>query len=151
MAQTPGGLPPYPEGGGAPPSQPWGGDGFTPSGPSRARNGIGTASLVTGILSIPGILTIVLGVILGVLGVIFGIVGIRRAGRGEATNRSSAIAGVATGAIGLVVSLVFVAIGTSFFLSHRSQIHNYSECISHAKTAQARSDCTKEFNRQIGR
>lgn len=119
--------------------------------PAQARNGLGTAALVLGILSLPAILTIVLGILFGLLAVIFGIIGQRRARRGEATNAGVAVAGLVTGAIGLVVSVVLIALGLSFFFSHKTQINNYAQCLQAAHTTQARNHCATQFNHQIGR
>lgn len=119
--------------------------------PTQVRNGLGTAALVLGILSLPGIVTIVLGILLGLLAVIFGLIGMGRAKRGEATNGGSAIAGLVTGAIGLVVSVVLIAFGLSFFFSHKTQLNSYTQCVQHAHTNQARQNCANQFRHQIGR
>ena len=66
-----------------------------------------------------GIIAVVLswtvwgGIILGILAICFGGVGLGRAGRGEATNRSAALAGLILGivAIALLVLLVVVGVG----------------------------------------
>ncbi|MFC7931437.1 DUF4190 domain-containing protein [Streptomyces cinereoruber] len=71
-------------------------------------NGMGTAALVLGIVAVAGFCLYGLGVILGVLALIFGIIGVKKAGRGEATNRGMAVAGIVLGAIGTVVSAVFL-------------------------------------------
>lgn len=118
--------------------------------PVQARNGLGVAALVLGILSLPAIFTIFLGIILGLLAVIFGLIGMGRAKRGEATNRGMAIAGVVTGAIGLVVSVVFIAVGVSFLFSHKTQINNLTQCIQNAHTTQAQTDCQNQFSNQLG-
>lgn len=82
-----------------------------PTNQGQPRNGLGVAALVVGIISLPGILTIIIGIVLGALGVIFGAVGWRRARRGHATNGRMALAGAITGAIGLVVTIVLIAVG----------------------------------------
>ncbi|MGH9103698.1 MAG: DUF4190 domain-containing protein [Acidimicrobiales bacterium] len=136
------GVPAYP--------QSWGSQDMpSPREPLRARNGLGVAALVLGIISLPGIITIVVGVVLGILAIIFGAIGVRRAHRGEATNVGMAIAGIVTGAIGLIVSVVIVAIGASFFVSHNTQIHDYTQCVSNAHTQQARAACATRFNHQL--
>lgn len=103
-------------GGSGPEGQPYGGQpsGSQPPGypyggpPSQPRNGMGIAALVLGILSIPLLFISlgILGVVLGGLAVIFGIIGVRRSGRREATNSGVAVAGIVTGAIGLVIGVV---------------------------------------------
>ncbi|WP_329283564.1 DUF4190 domain-containing protein [Streptomyces sp. NBC_00691] len=71
-------------------------------------NGMGTASMVLGIIAVAGFCLYGLGTILGILALIFGIIGIKKCGRGEATNRGMAIAGIVLGAIGTLVSAVFL-------------------------------------------
>ncbi|MFF1511080.1 DUF4190 domain-containing protein [Streptomyces sp. NPDC058326] len=71
-------------------------------------NGMGTASMVLGIVAVAGFCLYGLGAILGILALIFGIIGLKKAGRGEATNRGMALAGVILGAIGTLVSAVFL-------------------------------------------
>ncbi|MFH8716645.1 DUF4190 domain-containing protein [Streptomyces zaomyceticus] len=94
------GYPGYPSYGGGYTGQP----GYTQS-PS---NGMGTTSMVLGIIAVAGFCLYGLGVVLGVLALIFGIIGLKKAGRGEATNRGMAIAGIVLGAIGTLVSAVFL-------------------------------------------
>lgn len=125
--------------------------GYSGRPPVQARNGLGVAALVLGLLSLPAILTVFLGIILGLLGVIFGLIGMGRAKRGEATNGGMALAGLITGAIGLVVSVVFIAVGVSFFFSHKNQFNNLSQCVQNAHTTQAQTDCQNQFRTQFGR
>ncbi|WP_318207643.1 DUF4190 domain-containing protein [Streptomyces sp. SJL17-1] len=94
------GYPGYPSTGGGYPGQ----TGWQQS-PS---NGMGTASMVLGIISVAGFCLWGLGAILGILALIFGIIGMKKVGRGEATNRGMAVAGVVLGAIGTLISAVFL-------------------------------------------
>ncbi|CAM5353939.1 hypothetical protein STANM337S_01313 [Streptomyces tanashiensis] len=71
-------------------------------------NGMGTTTMVLGIIAVAGFCMYGLGVILGILALIFGIIGLKKVGRGEATNRGMALAGVVLGAIGTLVSAVFL-------------------------------------------
>lgn len=85
---------------------PYGGQGGW--GPSPA-NGLGIAAMVLGILSIClfcfyGIASVVLGI----LALIFGILGRKRAQRGEATNGGQALAGIITGAVGVLIGVVII-------------------------------------------
>lgn len=99
----PGGYPPPPPYGGYPPQQP-----FRPStGPSNA---IGVAALVIAIIGLVFVWSVIGGLILGVVAVILGFIGHGRAKRGEATNGGVAITGIVLGAIGVVLSLVFIGI-----------------------------------------
>ncbi|MFI1221868.1 MULTISPECIES: DUF4190 domain-containing protein [unclassified Streptomyces] len=94
----------------APPAQPYGGYpgygayGMGPAGWAPApSNGLGTAAMVIGIVSVVGFCLYGINIILGILALIFGIIGLGRAKRGEATNRGMAIAGIILGSVGIVV------------------------------------------------
>lgn len=98
----------------APPAQPYGGypgydayGGQQPWGP-QPSNGLGTAALVLGIISVVGFCLYGLNIVLGILALIFGIIGLGRAKRGEATNRGMAIAGIITGSVGIVLGAVIL-------------------------------------------
>ncbi|CAL2070415.1 DUF4190 domain-containing protein [Streptomyces murinus] len=95
------GYPGYPAGGG----YGWTGMPMTP------QNGMGTAAMVLGILSICLFcLYGVASVILGILAVVFGVKGRRRAERGEATNHGQAQAGLIMGVIGIIVGVAVIAL-----------------------------------------
>ncbi|MFF9770994.1 DUF4190 domain-containing protein [Streptomyces sp. NPDC014636] len=70
-------------------------------------NGMGTASLVLGILSAVGFLLWPIAMVLGILAVIFGALGRGKASRREATNPGVALAGLICGAAGLVLAVGF--------------------------------------------
>ncbi|MER7744882.1 DUF4190 domain-containing protein [Streptomyces bacillaris] len=114
----PGQAPPPPTAGHygypAPPAQPYGGypgydayGGHQPWGP-QPSNGLGTAALVLGIISVVGFCMYGVNIVLGILALIFGIIGLGRAKRGEATNRGMAIAGIITGSVGIVLGSVIL-------------------------------------------
>jgi uncharacterized membrane protein len=72
------------------------------------RNGMGTAALVLGILAVVFCWAYWVGVVLGVLAIIFGGVGVARANAGQATNRSSALAGLILGIVAIAAFIVLV-------------------------------------------
>ncbi|MFD6419036.1 DUF4190 domain-containing protein [Streptomyces sp. NPDC060194] len=74
----------------------------------QPQNGFGIAALVLGIVSVVLFCVWGLGVVLGALALVFGILGRRRANRGQADNGGVALAGIILGAIGAVVSAVFL-------------------------------------------
>lgn len=101
------GLTPYP----APaPGYGWPGMALPPS------NGLGTASLVLGILAAAGFLLYPVALVLGILAVVFGVIGRAKARRGEATNPGVALAGLICGAVGIVLVVglfaAFIAVST---------------------------------------
>ena len=99
------------------------------------RNGFGIAALVLGILSLPAVFTIIFGILLGLLAIVFGVLGRRRATRGEADNGGLALAGLILGALSLVASLAFVAVGVAFFTSGSGR--QVRDCLDRAGTDQA--------------
>ncbi|MFI7328059.1 DUF4190 domain-containing protein [Streptomyces rubiginosohelvolus] len=101
----------------APPAQPYGGyPGYGAYGVGPAawgpapNNGLGTAAMVIGIVSVVGFCLYGLNIILGILALIFGIIGLGRAKRGEATNRGMALAGVILGSVGIVVGAALLGV-----------------------------------------
>jgi hypothetical protein len=133
---SPGGPPPpgTPHGGPPPGTSPSGG-GYSPYGGGpvppappppaydaersprshEARNGIGTAALVLGVIAVVVSLIPVLNFFtwpLGILAIVFGAVGWNRANKGQATNKKLAIAGLVLGVVSfLVTCLIYVLIG----------------------------------------
>lgn len=83
------------------------------------RNGMGTAGLVLGIIGVV-LCWNPLGFVLGILAIIFGSIGRGRAGRGEATNRSSATAGLVLGIVAIALLLLLLAFGLSAYTTEVS-------------------------------
>lgn len=73
-------------------------------------NGFGTTALVLGIVSVVLFCLWGLGIVLGILALVFGFLGRGRAKRGQATNGGQALAGIILGAVGIVVSGVFLGL-----------------------------------------
>lgn len=90
------------------------GYGWAPMAP-RPMNGMGTASLVVGIVSAVFFCVWPLAIVLGILAVVFGLVARQRARRGQATNPGQALAGIICGGVGIVlavaIGVVFIAFG----------------------------------------
>ncbi|MCX4983790.1 DUF4190 domain-containing protein [Streptomyces sp. NBC_00572] len=107
-APTPAPVAPAPSGYGYSGYPAAGGYGGQPGWQQSPSNGMGTAAMVLGIISVAGFCMWGVGTILGILALIFGIIGLKKAGRGEATNRGMAVAGVVLGVIGLLISAVFL-------------------------------------------
>lgn len=79
--------------------------GYPPYAPKS--NGFGVTALVLGIIAV---VSCYLGLLFGVPAVIFGVLGRAKAKRGEADNDGMALAGIITGAIGIVISCLFIAL-----------------------------------------
>ncbi|KIZ19153.1 DUF4190 domain-containing protein [Streptomyces natalensis] len=81
--------------------------------PQAARNGLGVAALVLGIIGflsgLPMFLFWLAGP-LGLLALIFGIVGTGRAKKGQATNKGAAITGTVLGALAIVLAIIGVIV-----------------------------------------
>ncbi|MBT2471121.1 DUF4190 domain-containing protein [Streptomyces sp. ISL-66] len=69
-------------------------------------NGFGITALVLGIIAVVSCYG---GIVFGIPAVIFGVLGRGKAKRGEADNDGMALAGIITGAVGIVVSCLFIA------------------------------------------
>ncbi|MFI5762936.1 DUF4190 domain-containing protein [Streptomyces sp. NPDC051563] len=70
-------------------------------------NGFGITALVLGIIAV---VSCYFGLLFGVPAVIFGVLARGKAKRGEADNGGMALAGIITGAVGIVISCVFIAL-----------------------------------------
>lgn len=139
------GPPPGQQGFGQPPGQPaWG----SPSGGPK-RNGLGVAALVVGVLALLGTFTVVGGIVLGIVAIVLGVLGRGRAKRGEADNGGIAFAGIVLGALALVVSAIFVAVGVAFFSSDTGR--GLIDCVNEAGQDQAAIDaCERQFAEELG-
>ncbi|MBC2906332.1 DUF4190 domain-containing protein [Streptomyces sp. PSKA01] len=92
------------------PHQPGGGYGYGwPGMHPLPSNGMGTTSLVLGIISAAVFCLWPIAILLGVLALIFGLIGRGKIRRGEATNSGPALAGAICGAAGIVLGLAMLA------------------------------------------
>jgi CubicO group peptidase (beta-lactamase class C family) len=128
-----------PPGYGAPPSY-----GGPPARP--ASNGIGIAAMVVGIVSLFLWWIPLLGLVVAIVAVVLGILGIRKASKGEATNKGMAIAGLVTGILGLIASL-FVTI---FFFTAANNFGSLFECAANAQTIEEQEACNEQFEQDFG-
>ncbi|MFJ9566579.1 DUF4190 domain-containing protein [Streptomyces fuscichromogenes] len=96
-------LPPYPAAGP-------GGYGGWPGMQRAPDNGLGTASMVTGIISAIGFCLAPVALVMGVLAIVFGAIGRARVKKGVATNGGQALAGIICGSAGLVLAAVFITL-----------------------------------------
>jgi len=119
--------------------------------PSAPRNGAGIAALILGVLSILLFWLLGLGLVPGVIGLVLGIVGLRRARRGRATNRGSALGGVITSIVGIVLSLVVavvlaVVVGTAWNTGGRELV----ACLRSSGNSEAAvQQCVDTYNRHL--
>jgi hypothetical protein len=119
---------------------------------TRRRNGMGTAALVTGSVSL--VLTVLilfapLAIILGPLAIIFGIVGMRRATRGEADNRGQAVAGIVTGVLSLILVLILGIQITTFVSRNAGDFRRFGTCFREADEDSQFADCLRDFSEEL--
>lgn len=125
---------PRPPGGYGTPPPPYP-PGFLPPPPRRA-NGLGTASLLVGLVALLATLSIFGGVILGVTAVVLGLVARRRVKRGEATGAGAALIGIVLGVIAVAAGafIIWLAFGTEVF--NEDYQHCLGERNGHAEFCQ---------------
>ncbi|WP_078863788.1 DUF4190 domain-containing protein [Streptomyces sp. AcH 505] len=78
--------------------------------PGTTHNGMGTASLVLGIIGLVLSWYWIAALPLGIVAICLGVAGRRRAAQGQADNRGSATAGMVLGIVAVVLAVAFVAI-----------------------------------------
>jgi hypothetical protein len=137
-------------GGGPPGGQPWGSAPYGSGGPAGpARNGLGVAALVLGLLALLTSVTIVGGIVLGLAAIVLGALGRGRARRGEASNGGTATAGIVLGVLGAVLAVVLLAAGVALFQSDQGQ--ELVDCLERAGSdTAAQQACQREFTEQLG-
>ena len=118
-----GNMPPYASGSGAPPSQ--------------RMSGLAIASLVLGIISIPAALTVWIGGICAILAIILGAIAMNAARKGRGVRRGLAMAGLITGLIGLILSIVVFV-----YAYKRTQACEHK--IGHAPSRSELEQCIRE-------
>jgi hypothetical protein len=116
--------------------------------PAAPRNGMGTAALVVGVVALV-LALFLLGLPLGILAIVLGILGLRRASRGEATNRGMAIGGIVTGALGVLLAGALIAAGVAFFIENDEEIDDLNECLEQADSDAERDRCADRFRESI--
>lgn len=108
------------------------------------KNGLGVAALVLAILSLLFSWSVVGGIIGGVVAVVLGLLGRGRATRSEADNGGVAVAGIALGALAVVVSIAFAVIWWNAW--HDVGGSDYMDCVVRAGNDQkAQEACTNKW------
>jgi hypothetical protein len=153
MTDTPSDRPPNPPQG-QPPGQGQGWAAPPPGYPAAGgrRNGMGTAALVLGVVALVLVALLLfspLGAFLGLLAILFGILGLMRANRGEADNRGQAVTGLVTGAIALLVGILFtISVGT-WFATHVNDFRRFGNCMDNAVGDTAHEACARQLSRDL--
>lgn len=125
------------------------GSGLPGAGAAGPRNGTGVGALVCGVLAVASILLFPPGMLVfGIAAVVLGIMGVRRAKRGEATNKSQATAGLVAGIVAVVV---FGVVIVTFFVQNQEDLADFRECVEAAATQDQRDECQQRLESQLGR
>jgi len=136
--------PPPAAGWGPPPAPVYGYPGY----PQPLPAGMAITALVLGIAALVLCWTGVGGILLGLLAVVFGIIAVLRARRGQAGGQGRAIAGLVTGALGLVLGAVILVVWINLFSS--SGFTDYVSCVRDAGQDQAKAQqCADQFQQQF--
>lgn len=113
-------------------------------------SGMATAAMVLGVLAILTCWTVWGGVLLGLLAIIFGVIAARRASRSVGTGRGRAVTGIVTGAIGLLLSIVLIAVGVSILNS--SSVKDLRSCLKDAGSNQQKvQQCQNQYRDQVNK
>jgi hypothetical protein len=129
----------------------------TPSGFSatvRQRNGMGVAALVLGVASLVAVASFVLfplALIGGLIGAVVGVIGVVRAGRGEASNRGQAAAGLVCSFLALALAIVLTARVGTWANDNRTPLVRLEKCLAKAKDGPAVGACFGRFGTEVGR
>lgn len=128
-----------------PPQQPYPGSVAPPVGP---RNGVGTAALIVAVIALLLCWTVIAGIIGGLVAVVLGIAGRARVKHGAADNGAITTAGIALGALAVVVGFAFVPIWTS--VVQRAGFGDFVSCIQKAGSdPAAQAQCESSFREKI--
>ncbi|GAA2927282.1 DUF4190 domain-containing protein [Streptomyces enissocaesilis] len=119
----------------------------TPDTGVKRGNGLAITALVLGVAAILLFWTVFGGIVLGLLAVVFGILGARKARGGRATHGKMSVVGAVLGALGLIASVVIIAVGASILNS--DEFKDFDDCVRHATTQSEREACEKDFDQDI--
>ena len=120
--------------------------------PESYRNGMGTGALVVGAIGLVLAVLVIffpIAFVLGILALIFGVVGVRRAGRGEASNKGNAFAGLVCGALALVLAVSIGARLGSDVFDDSGEFQEFWTCITSAPAERELQRCGETLGRQL--
>jgi hypothetical protein len=121
--------------------------GYPPS-PAEPKNGLGIASLVLAIIALLSVWTVFVAVVLGPAAMIVGFIGRARVRQGIANNGGVAIAGIALGALAIIVGLAFIPIYTVVWKDVGGG--TYIDCIQKANNDRLQEQrCADQFQQNV--
>ncbi|MBA2272927.1 MAG: DUF4190 domain-containing protein [Actinobacteria bacterium] len=121
---------------------------------NRTRNGIGVAALVFGVVSLVLAILILffpIAAIVGLIAIILGIIGMRRASRGEATNRGQAIAGLLTGLLALAIAVFLTVRIGAFLTENQDDFRRFGSCVTGSTDRQEFRKCARSLGEGVDR
>jgi Domain of unknown function (DUF4190) len=119
-----------------------------PPPPVAPKNGVGIASLVLAIVALLSVWTVFVAVVLGPAAVVVGIIGRGRVKRGTANNDGVAIAGIALGALAIIVGVAFIPIYTVVWKDVGGG--DYIDCIQKADNDRLEQQrCADQFRQNV--
>jgi len=117
-----------------------------------AKNGLGTAALVTGVASLVAVLSFVLmpiGLVGSVVAICLGVAALTRGRSGGTANPGQATAGLVCGILALGVAILFTVRVGSFVASNTGPFTHFSNCVANAHGRSQIADCIAQFARRI--
>lgn len=102
------------------------------------RNGLAVASLILGIVAIPGILILgLLDAVVLIFAIVLGILALRQVKHGLSNRRGFAIAGTALGGVALVLFVVAVVV-------NQHAVNDCKKTVGHTPSRSELSQCQKD-------
>ena len=116
--------------------------------PPRGGSGLAIGALIAGVLALVSFWTVFGGILLGVVAIVLGLVALSRVRKGLAGGRGMAIAGIVTGALGLVLGIAWAAFLSN--LLNSDSVQNLQDCLQEAGNDEAaQSQCERDFDDEL--
>jgi hypothetical protein len=116
--------------------------------PVEPKNGLGIASLVLAIVALLSVWTVFVAIVVGPAAVVVGFIGRGRVRRGLANNGGVAIAGIALGALAIIVGVAFIPIYTVVWKDVGGG--DYIDCIQKASNDRLQEQrCADQFRQNV--
>ncbi len=123
-----------------------------PTAPTRPRNGLGIAALVTGVASLVAGISFILfplALVGGLAGLILGVIALTRGRNRGATNSGQALAGVICSVLALIIAIdLSVQLGT-WAARNTNVFTRFDKCIAQAGNRGQVSTCIAHFANEV--
>jgi hypothetical protein len=119
-----------------------------PPPPVEPKNGLGIASLVLAVVALLSVWTVFVAIVVGPAAMVVGFIGRGRVRRGIANNGGVAIAGIALGALAIIVGVAFIPIYTVVWKDVGGG--DYIDCIQKANSDRLQEQrCADQFRQNV--